>query len=83
MFAFASYNCGPGNVLKMRKLAEQRSLDPNKWFNHVEVVTAEKIGMETTTYVRNIYKYYTAYKLMTDTMVKQRDARESLEKNEN
>jgi membrane-bound lytic murein transglycosylase MltF len=83
LFAFASYNCGPGNVLKMRKLAEQRSLDPNKWFNHVEVVTAEKIGMETTTYVRNIYKYYTAYKLMTDTMVKQRDARESLEKNAN
>jgi len=26
----------------------------------VEVVTAEKIGIETTTYVRNIYKYYVA-----------------------
>jgi membrane-bound lytic murein transglycosylase MltF len=80
LFAFASYNCGPGNVLKMRKLAGQRGLDPNKWFNHVEVVTAEKIGMETTTYVRNIYKYYTAYKLMMDTMAKQQDARESVEK---
>jgi len=83
LFAFASYNCGPGNVLKTRKLAEQRGLDPNKWFNHVEVVTAEKIGMETTTYVRNIYKYYTAYKLMTETMAKQIDARESLEKKTN
>lgn len=83
LFAFASYNCGPGNVLKMRRLAEQRSLDPNMWFNHVEVVTAEKIGMEPTTYVRNIYKYYTAYKLMTDTTAKQRDARKSTEKNAN
>ena len=37
-----------------------------KWFNNVEVVTAEKIGIETTTYVRNIYKYYVAYTLMLD-----------------
>jgi membrane-bound lytic murein transglycosylase MltF len=65
LFAFASYNCGPGNVSKMRKEAEKRGLDPNQWFNNVEVVTAEKIGIETTTYVRNIFKYYVAYKLAT------------------
>ena len=29
----------------------------------MEIVTAEKIGIETTTYVRNIYKYYVAYRL--------------------
>jgi membrane-bound lytic murein transglycosylase MltF len=63
LFAFASYNAGPGNISKMRKLAAARGLDPDKWFNHVEVVTAERIGLETTTYVRNIYKYYTAYRL--------------------
>jgi len=56
LFAFASYNCGPGNVSKMRKEAEKCGLDPNKWFNNVEIVTAQKIGMDTTTYVRNIYK---------------------------
>ncbi len=66
LFAFASYNCGPGNVSKMRKEAAKRGLDPDKWFNNVEIVTAEKIGIETTTYVRNIYKYYVAYKLMLD-----------------
>ena len=66
LFAFASYNCGPGNVSKMRKEAVKCGLDPDKWFNNVELVTAEKIGAETTTYVRNIYKYYVAYKLMTD-----------------
>jgi len=65
LFAFASYNAGPGNISKMRKEAEKRGLDPNLWFNNVEVVTAEKIGVETTTYVRNIFKYYAAYKLTT------------------
>jgi membrane-bound lytic murein transglycosylase MltF len=65
LFAFASYNCGPGNVSKMRKEAEKRGLDPDQWFNNVEIVTAEKIGIETTTYVRNIFKYYAAYKLVT------------------
>jgi membrane-bound lytic murein transglycosylase MltF len=65
LFAFASYNAGPGNISKMRKEAEKRGLDPNLWFNNVEIVTAEKIGIETTTYVRNIFKYYAAYKLVT------------------
>ena len=66
LFAFASYNAGPGNISKMRKEAEKRGLDPNRWFNNVEVVTAEKIGIETTTYVRNIFKYYASYKLTAD-----------------
>jgi len=66
LFAFASYNAGPGNIAKMRKEAEKRGLDPNKWFNNVETVTAEKIGVETTTYVRNIFKYYVSYKLTTE-----------------
>jgi membrane-bound lytic murein transglycosylase MltF len=64
LFAFASYNAGPGNIHKMRAEAVKRGLDPDQWFNNVEVVTAERIGIETTTYVRNIYKYYVAYKLV-------------------
>jgi membrane-bound lytic murein transglycosylase MltF len=63
LFAFASYNCGPANVAKARREAEKRGLDPNKWFNNVELVIAEQVGTETPTYVRNIYKYYVAYKL--------------------
>ena len=66
LFAFASYNAGPGNISRMRKEAEKRGLDPNQWFNNVEIVTAEKIGAETTTYVRNIFKYYAAYRLTQD-----------------
>jgi membrane-bound lytic murein transglycosylase MltF len=62
----------------MRKEAEKRGLDHDVWFNNVELVTAEKIGAETTTYVRNIYKYYVAYKLMTDVAEAQRKAREGV-----
>jgi membrane-bound lytic murein transglycosylase MltF len=78
LFAFASYNCGPGNVSKMRKEAEKRGLDPDKWFNNVELVTAEKIGVETTTYVRNIYKYYVSYKLTYESKQAAIKARESV-----
>jgi membrane-bound lytic murein transglycosylase MltF len=64
LFAFASYNCGPGNVAKARMEAERRNLDPDKWFNNVEIIVAQKIRTETTTYVRNIYNYYVTYKLI-------------------
>jgi membrane-bound lytic murein transglycosylase MltF len=50
----------------VRKEAKKRGLDPNVWFNSVETVTAEKIGIETTTYVRNIFKSYVSYKLTTE-----------------
>lgn len=82
LFAFASYNAGPGRIAKMRKLASKRGLDPDKWINNVEIVTAEKIGLETTTYVRNIFKYYAAYKLSMQAQIMQRKAREQLERTE-
>jgi len=78
LFAFAAYNCGPGNVKRMRSEAEKRGLDKDRWFNNVELVTAERIGVETTTYVRNIFKYYVAYKLMTEVGEQQRKAREGV-----
>ena len=78
LFAFASYNAGPGHIAKMRGAAEQIGLDPDLWFNNVEVVTARRIGIETTTYVRNIYKYYVAYKLMEEAREATHRAREEL-----
>ena len=78
LFAFASYNAGPGNIARMRRLAEKRGLDPNRWFNNVELVVADRIGIETTTYVRNIYKYYVAYKLTLRAREVQRRAREGV-----
>jgi Predicted soluble lytic transglycosylase fused to an ABC-type amino acid-binding protein len=79
LFAFASYNAGPGNISRIRKEAAKRGLDPDKWFNNVELLAAEKIGIETTTYVRNIYKYYVAYKLQQDVLATQRNAREQMQ----
>ena len=78
LFAFAAYNAGPGRIAQMRKEAAKRGLDQDKWFNNVEIVTAEKVGIETTTYVRNIYKYYVAYKLMLDIEEAQKRAREQV-----
>ena len=78
LFAFASYNAGPGNIAKMRKEAAKRGLDPDRWFNNVELVTAEKIGIETTTYVRNIFKYYAAYKLLQQTQAAAAAARQQV-----
>jgi membrane-bound lytic murein transglycosylase MltF len=79
LFAFASYNAGPGNIAKMRKEAAARGLDPDKWFNNVEIVVAEKIGIETTTYVRNIYKYYAGYKLIADARATRAKAIEAMQ----
>jgi membrane-bound lytic murein transglycosylase MltF len=76
LFAFASYNCGPGNIAKARNEAVKRGLDPDKWFNNVEVAVADQIGTETTTYVRNIYKFYVAYRLTLDAQDTARKARE-------
>lgn len=66
LFAFASYNAGPARIQGLRKVAAQRGLNPNVWFGNVEMVAAEKIGMETVTYVSNIYKYYVAYRLLME-----------------
>ena len=79
LFAFAAYNAGPGRIRQMRAEAARRGLDPNKWFDNVELVVAEKVGTETVTYVANLYKYYVAYKLVTEEQEQRRKAKESLQ----
>ncbi len=66
LMTFASYNAGPGRVRQLRREAEKKGLNPNVWFGNVERVASERIGRETVTYVSNIFKYYIAYRLMTD-----------------
>lgn len=62
LFTFASYNAGPARIAQLRKKAAQKGLDPNVWFNNVEVIAMQEIGRETVQYVSNIYKYYIAYR---------------------
>jgi membrane-bound lytic murein transglycosylase MltF len=75
LFAFASYNAGPAKVAKLRKEAAKRGLDPNVWFNNVELVAAERVGQEPVRYVANIYKYYVAYRLVVDAQTERERAR--------
>jgi hypothetical protein len=44
------------------------------------IVTAGRVGMEPTIYVRNIYKYYVAYRYMKEVKGRRRKAREAVEK---
>ncbi|HSA90339.1 MAG TPA: transglycosylase SLT domain-containing protein [Burkholderiales bacterium] len=80
LFAFAAYNAGPGRVQQLRARAGKRGLNPNVWFNHVELIAAERIGAETVTYVSNIYKYYVAYKLTVEINAERDRERKALKK---
>ncbi len=77
LLTFASYNAGPGRVQQLRKQAAKRGLDPNVWFNNVEVIASERIGRETVQYVSNIYKYYLAYRLVEEERAARAQAREA------
>ena len=57
---------GLGAVQRLRREAQAEKLDPNVWFNNVERVAAARVGQEPVRYVRNIYKYYVAYKLIEE-----------------
>jgi len=63
LLAVASYNAGPAAIHEMRKMTSDMGLDPNKWFNNVEVATSRHIGLETVQYVSNIFKYFVCYKM--------------------
>jgi membrane-bound lytic murein transglycosylase MltF len=65
-------------VARARKTAAASDLDPDKWFNNVEIVVARQIGTQTTSYVRNIYKYYVAYRLTLDAQAEAAKARQQL-----
>jgi membrane-bound lytic murein transglycosylase MltF len=58
LFVLASYNAGPTRISRLRERAKDQGLDPNVWFENVELLAAKDIGQVTLVYVRNIYKYY-------------------------
>jgi membrane-bound lytic murein transglycosylase MltF len=78
LFAFASYNAGPARIRALRDVAARRRLDPNVWFDNVEIVVEEKIGHETVRYVGNIYKYYIAYRLLENAGFAKSDAKRQI-----
>jgi membrane-bound lytic murein transglycosylase MltF len=78
LFAFASYNCGPGRVRQLRAEAKKLGLDENVWFGNVDRVAAKRVGRETVTYVSNIYKYAIAYQLVLGQIQERNAAKEAV-----
>jgi membrane-bound lytic murein transglycosylase MltF len=63
VFALAAYNAGPGRIQRLRNQAAAEGYDQNLWLDNVELIAARDIGRETVHYVRNVFKYYVAYRL--------------------
>lgn len=62
LLALASYNAGQTRIRRLRRETAESGLDPNVWFENVELAVARVIGRETVQYVSNIYKYYLAFR---------------------
>jgi membrane-bound lytic murein transglycosylase MltF len=63
LMAFVGYNAGPRKLNELREAAAKLGLDPNVWFQNVELAAARTMGRKTVEYISNIYKYYTAYRM--------------------
>lgn len=77
LMTLAAYNAGPGNLRKFRRIAAEKGLDPNVWFNNVEHAAASVVGRETVQYVSNIYKYYLAYRMIEEREAERAEALQS------
>jgi membrane-bound lytic murein transglycosylase MltF len=62
LLMLASYNAGPNRIRQLRREAAVQGLDPDVWFDNVELVTARRVGRETVEYVSNVFKYYIAFR---------------------
>lgn len=78
LFAMAAYNAGPTRISRLRRAAGRQGLDGNVWFNNVEVTVGRDVGREPVHYVRDIFKYYAAYKLHLEAREETEAAREKL-----
>lgn len=78
LFSFAAYNAGPARLARLRKVAAREGLDQKIWFDNVETVVSREVGREPVDYVRNIFKYYVAYRMLERQMAAREAAREKL-----
>ena len=76
----ASYNAGPTRISRLRRQAAAAGLDPNRWFDNVEVIARREIGRETVNYVISVNKYYFALSQLRTSLVTRAGEFESLQK---
>ncbi len=62
LFSMAAYNMGPARLNGIRRRASSKGLDPNKWFNEVELLVAREVGREPVQYISNIFNYYSSFR---------------------
>ena len=79
LLAFAAYNAGPGGVQRAQRRAVEMGLDPQVWFENVEIAIQSAVSREPAIYVRNIFKYYVSYRLLADLEAEAALAREEFE----
>ena len=63
LFAFASYNAGPARIRGLRKLAAQRGLNPNVWFNNVDASSPRRSAARRRPTSATSTSYCVAYTL--------------------
>jgi membrane-bound lytic murein transglycosylase MltF len=78
LFAMAAYNAGPTRIARLRRAAGRQGFDEDVWFNNVEVTVGRSVGREPVRYVRDIFKYYAAYRLQLESRAETEAAREKL-----
>lgn len=74
--SLAGYNAGPNRIQQLRKKAESMGLDPNVWFFNVERAALAEGVTQPVHYVANIHKYFVAYKLSLDTLLRREAERQ-------
>ncbi len=62
--SLAAYNAGPRTLLRARTRAREMGLDPNRWFQHVEMALLSMHKTEAVKYVSEINQHYISYVLL-------------------
>lgn len=62
--SLAAYNAGPGALVKAQKIALKLGLDPNIWYQNLEMAFVYQKKLEPVKYVSEISKRYLSYRLM-------------------
>jgi membrane-bound lytic murein transglycosylase MltF len=80
LFGLAAYNAGPTRVARLRARAGRQGLDDDLWFDNVEIAAGRALGREPVLYVRDVFKYYAAYRLQLESRAETEAARKTLER---
>ena len=79
LMTFAAYNAGPGRLRQLRSEAEKQGLEGIMAPRLAKELAERGIGRETVTYVSNIYKYYVAYRLLSEERARREESKKAIQ----